>query len=295
MGHSHDHGHLKNGKALFWAILINVLLSVVQVIGGLISGSLALLADALHNFSDAGALLVAYTAHRVSSLPANNELTYGYGRAQILGALINSVMLVMVGLFLIYESWQRFLSPSEVNGWIVIVVAALALVVDLATALLTHSGAKDSINMKAAFIHNVSDALASVVVIISGILILNFNIYWIDLIATCLISTYILYQSVELIKSCIRTLMQAVPKDLNLDLILSELKQIRGIKDIHNVHIWAIHEKLRSFEGHIVLNSDEPKEAQRVKAELKALLKSRFKINHSTLELEFPNEECQDL
>lgn len=235
MGHGHTHD--KNGKALFWAILINVLLSVIQVIGGLVSGGLSLMADALHNFSDAGALIIAYVAQRVSGLPANKEMTFGYGRAQILGALINSVTLVLVGLYLIYESWARFHSPSKIDGLMVIWVAGVALVIDLATAWLTHSGSKESINMKAAFIHNLLDALASVVVIVSGILILNYNIFWVDLVATLLISFYILYQSIGLIKSSVRVLMQAVPADLNQSEIVSELKKIDGVIDIHHIHL----------------------------------------------------------
>ncbi len=289
----HQHTHQKNGKALFWAILINLLLTVAQVIGGVISGSLSLLADALHNFSDAGALIIAYIAQRVSGLPANKEMTFGYGRAQILGALINSVTLVIVGLYLIYESWERFYSPSSIDGWMVVWIAGLALVIDLFTAWLTHEGSKHSINMRAAFIHNLSDALASVVVIISGVLIINYKIFWVDLAATLLISAYILYQSIGLIKSSVKTLMQGVPEDLNQSEIVEELKKIDGIKDIHHIHIWEIHEKFRSFESHIVINSKDLEKAIQVKKSVKKKLKQIFKIDHSTLEIEFSKDECK--
>lgn len=291
MGHSHTHE--KNGKALFWAILINVILTVVQVIGGLVSGSLSLLADALHNFSDAGALIIAYVAQKVSGLPANKEMTFGYGRAQILGALINSVTLVLVGLYLIYESWERFQSPAKIDGWMVIWVAGVALVIDLATAWLTHSGSKESINMKAAFIHNLSDALASVVVIVSGVLILNYNIFWVDVVATLLISFYILYQSVGLIKSSVKVLMQAAPEDLSQSEIVSKLKQVDGVKNIHHIHLWELYEKFRSFEAHIVIEDRDLESMDSIKRKIRSILKKSFNIQHSTLEIECSSSNCE--
>lgn len=295
MGHSHSHSHDKNGKALFWAILINIILSAVQVIAGLFSGSLSLMADALHNFSDAGALIIAYVAQKVSGLPANQKMTFGYGRAQVLGALINSVTLVLVGLYLIYESWARFQSPSEIDGWMVIWVASLALVIDLATAWLTHSGSKEGINMKAAFVHNVSDALASVVVIISGVLILNYEIFWVDLVATLLISFYILYQSMGLIKSCVIVLMQAVPEDLDHSKIILELKKIDGVQDIHHIHIWELYEKFRSFEAHVVIDDNDLNKMETIKKKIRLVLKNSFNIQHSTLEIEISNSNLDKL
>ena len=292
MSHSHTHG--AHGKALFWAIIVNVLLTIVQVVGGLLSGSLSLLADALHNFSDAGALIIAYMAQKVSGFPANKEMTFGYGRAQILGALINSVTLVIVGLYLLYEAWMRFQSPSKIDGWMVIWVAAIALIVDLGTAWLTHAGSKESINMKAAFVHNVSDAMASIVVIISGSLILVYETYWVDLVATVIISAYILYQSGGLIKSSIKTLMQAVPEDLNRSDVVQKISGIVGVKDVHHVHIWAIHEKFRSLEAHVVVDCNSFKEAKLLRKIIKKEIKKSFKINHSTIEIESEETSCSE-
>ena len=291
---AHNHAQSTHGKALFWAIVVNVLLTIVQVIGGLLSGSLSLLADALHNFSDAGALIIAYMAQKVSGFPANKEMTFGYGRAQILGALINSVTLVIVGLYLLYEAWMRFQSPSKIDGWMVIWVAAIALIVDLGTAWLTHAGSKESINMKAAFVHNVSDAMASIVVIISGSLILVYETYWVDLVATVIISAYILYQSGGLIKSSIKTLMQAVPEDLNRSDVVQKISGIVGVKDVHHVHIWAIHEKFRSLEAHVVVDCNSFKEANLLRKIIKKEIKKSFKINHSTIEIESEETSCSE-
>lgn len=290
----HDHSEITNKKALFWAIIINIILTGAQVIGGLVSGSLSLLADALHNFSDAGALIIAYIAEKISGLPSNDKMTFGYGRAQILGALINSVTLVIVGLYLLYEAYSRFQNPNDIDGWVVIWIAVIALVIDALTAWLTLSGSKESINMKAAFVHNVSDALASVVVIISGVLILLYKVYWIDLAATILISLYILYQSFGLIKSSIKTLMQAVPGDINKSEVIDEIKEIEGVLSIHHVHIWEVFEKLRSLEAHVVVNQTETEKVLTIKNKIKDMLREKFKIQHSTLEIDFGNDGCSD-
>lgn len=295
MAHNHTHAYPDNERSLFIAIVINLALTAVQVVGGLVSGSLSLLADALHNFSDAGALIIAYAAQKISGLPADKDMTYGYGRAQILGALINSVTLVIVGLYLIYEAVTRLNSPESIDGWIVIWVATVALVVDVATALLTHSGSKDSINMRAAFIHNLSDAMASVVVIVSGILILNFDVYWVDPIATFVISIYILYHSTGLIKSSVKTLMQAVPEGINREEVVFELLKLEGVLDIHHSHIWELNEKFRTFEAHIKIHPSHESGLQIIKQSIKEKLKDVYEINHSTLEIEIGEDDCADL
>ncbi len=292
--HSHcAHNHNKNGSALFGAIVINILLTIVQVVGGVLSGSISLIADALHNFSDAGSLIIAYLAQRISGRPADKEMTFGYGRAEILGALINSVTLILVGVYLLIEASQRLLTPEPIDGWTVIVVAFIALIVDLFTAWLTYMGAKDSINMRAAFIHNLTDAMASVVVIISGTLILLFKIYWIDFVATIVIAIYVMWHSWGLIKSCIKTLMQAVPEDIDSTEVKKALVAVSGVVDIHHVHIWAIHEKTRSLEGHIQVETDSLLDIEKIKKDLRAVLNNRFKINHSTLEFENKITNCK--
>ena len=179
-GNHHSHSFDSSSNRLYWAIGVNLLLTVVQIVGGILSGSLSLIADALHNFSDAGALLIAAVARKIAKLPATEKMTFGYKRAEILGALINSTTLLLVGCYLIYEAMLRFNDPKPVEGWTVIWVASVALIVDIATAMLTYKDSKENINIKAAFIHNVSDALASVVVIVAGIVIILFKFHWIE-------------------------------------------------------------------------------------------------------------------
>lgn len=284
--HHHHHHHPENSKKLFWAVVINLLLTFFQVLGGILSGSLSLLADALHNFSDAGALIIAAAADKISKLPADQKRTYGYRRAEIIGALVNSTSLVVVGLYLVYEGVMRFQDQKPIDGWMVVGVASIALVIDLVTAILTYSGSKESINMRAAFIHNLSDALASVVVIVSGVLIGLYQIYFIDLVATIFISIYVLYHAYIMIKECVRILMQSVPEGLNLDEVVQGIGQIQGVENTHHVHVWQLDDKKIFFEGHIVVLEKDLLSIEEIKKKIRAYLQENFSIEHTTLEIE---------
>lgn len=190
-GHDHHHGSDLGTRRLAWAVAINLLLTAAQVIGGVLSGSLSLVADALHNFSDAAGLLLALVARRISKRPADEQRTFGYGRAEVVGGLINLTSIMVIAGYLLIEAVTRTFDRPEVDGWMVVIVAGFALVVDAATALLTYSMSKGSVNIKAAFLHNIADALASVAVIITGTLIILFDWYWTDIVATIGISVYI--------------------------------------------------------------------------------------------------------
>ena len=250
------------------------------------SGSLSLMADALHNFSDAGALMIAAIAAKISKIPANEKMTYGYRRAQVLGALINSTSLVIIGFYLLYEASMRYFDPSPIEGLMVVYVAMAALVVDLGTALLMMAGAKKNINFRAAFIHNLSDAAASVVVIISGLLIHFYQMYIVDLIATVLISLFILYHAFFLIKQCILILMQSTPPDVNIDLIKGELESLSLVRNVRHVHVWQLDENYNFLEATLAIDSRDLTKMEEVKNHAKSLLKERFAIGHATLEIE---------
>lgn len=181
----HDHGHAQTDPAtgdrrVFIAIWANGLLTFAQIIGGILSGSLALIADALHNFSDMASLVIAFAARKIARRPADDRMTFGYGRVEIVAALINYTTLILIGLYLIYEGGIRLIDPTEVQGWTVVVLGGVALVVDTLTALLTYSMQKGSVNIRALFLHNLSDALASVAVIIGGALIILYDLRWVD-------------------------------------------------------------------------------------------------------------------
>ncbi len=283
MGHGHHHHHHdtnnQSTRQLMLAVAINVLLTVAQVIGGLVSGSLSLIADALHNLSDASSLFIALIARKIGAKPANDRYQYGYKRAEILATLFNSLSLIVIGGYLIIEAISNYLNPEPIDGWIIIWVAGLALIIDLVTALLTYkAGAKDSMNIRAAFIHNVSDALASVVVIIAGTLIILYQWYIVDLIATMLISLYVIYHGVLLLIASSKILMQAAPDNFALAAATTELKTQFAITDIDYLKTWQIddhhvHCELKFSAKHNI-NNDE----------IRHFLHDNFAIESCTIE-----------
>lgn len=290
MGHGHSHGDpSKIGeKRLWWAVVANVALTFAQIIGGIISGSLSLIADALHNFSDAASLLIALVAIRIGRKPPDHFKTFGYKRAETVAALINLTTLIIIGLYLCYEAVLRFITPEPIAGWMIVLVAGFALVVDVFTALLTYSQSKNSMNIKAAFLHNVTDALASVGVIISGTLILLYGWIWTDAAMTLLISGYVLWQGFTQIPQVIHLLMEGTPKHIKIGDVVSLMKAQTGVEDVHHVHIWQLDEQSNALEAHIIL--EDVAVMDTVKTAVKEMLHDKFEITHSTLE--FENNHC---
>ncbi len=286
MGHDHAHHDVETmgDRRLLVAIVINMLLTLAQVVGGILSGSLALIADALHNFSDASSLLIAWVARKIGRQPPDAFKTFGYKRAEVIAALINLVALVLIGLYLVYEALWRFYIPQEIEGWTVVIVAAVALVIDVATAMLTYSMSKNSLNIRAAFLHNVSDALASVGVIVVGSLILLYGWYWTDTVMTLAIAGYVLYQAATLLPVTIHILMQGTPKGLAIDEIISAMEKVEGVCNVHHVHVWQIDEHQIALEAHVIVT--DFMQTEQVKTALKSELGERFSIAHSTLEFE---------
>ena len=283
----HDHSHDTDtmpDRRLVVAIVINVGLTVVQIVGGVLSGSLALVADALHNFSDAASLMLAWFARKVGRRPADQLMTFGWRRAELVAALINLTSLVLIGFYLLVEAVARLADPEPVAGWTVIWVAGGALVVDVATALMLRAGTKGSLNMRAAFLHNVSDALASVGVIAAGAAILLYDWWWADLLVTVVIAGLVLWQGVSLLPRTIRLLMGAVPDDVEFAALVRELEAVPGVASLHHVHVWSLDEDRRALEAHLVPDSASLTEFEGVKALARAMLRQRFAIGHATLE-----------
>jgi cobalt-zinc-cadmium efflux system protein len=284
MSHSHSHSqsHKDNGKLTF-AVLINILLTIVQIIGGVLSGSLSLIADALHNLSDAGAIVIAIFARKVSAKKADENMTFGYQRAEIIGTLINSITLIIVGLYLIYEAVSKYFNPTVINGWIVIYIAGIALVIDIASAVLTYmSGAKSSMNLRAAFIHNVSDALASVAVIIAGFLIIFYQWYFVDVMATVLISIYVLYHGGLLALQSIKILMQAVPEAFDIRELKADIELNEAVNAVLDIHVWQLDEHKLFLECKLQpeMNIDHIDLTK-----IKTMLLDKYGIKHSTIEV----------
>lgn len=291
MGHNHHYGDPSEigEKRLWWAVGANMVLTIAQVIGGFISGSLSLVADALHNFSDAASLLIALIAIRIGRKPPDKFKTFGYKRAETIAALINLVTLVIIGLYLCYEAILRFITPEPIAGWIIVFVAGIALVIDVFTALLTYSHSKTSMNIKAAFLHNVTDALASVGVIIAGTLIILYGWVWVDAAMTLLIAGYVLYQGFTTLPKVIHLLMEGTLDHIDIKEVIEALEEQKGVQNAHHVHIWQLDEQRNALEAHIVISDEADMDA--IKVSIKSMLHDKFDIDHSTLE--FENDNCQ--
>ncbi|WHZ38528.1 cation diffusion facilitator family transporter [Sagittula sp. MA-2] len=294
MGHGHHH-HVDpdaGDRRVFAAIAVNMGLTVAQIVGGIVSGSLALIADALHNFSDAISLIIAFAARKIARRPRDAEMTFGYGRVEVVAALINYTTLIVIGLYLLYEAALRFADPPPVEGWLIVVIAGIALIVDAVTAALTYAMSKSSVNIRAAFLHNVADALGSVAVIVAGTLILLYDWRLIDPLVTVLIAGYILWQSFREIGPVIRILMLGSPPEIETEAVLETVRGIDGVTGIHHAHFWQMDEHRAALDAHVVITEGRWNEADAVKDRIKTALADRFDIEHTTLELECARHAC---
>jgi cobalt-zinc-cadmium efflux system protein len=221
-------------------------------------------------------------------------MTFGYGRAEIVAALINYTTLIGVGLYLVYEAILRLFDPQAVDGWLVVIIAAVALVIDTVTALLTYSLSKESMNIRAAFLHNVADALGSIAVIGAGTLILLYDWRLIDPLVTLMIAAYILWQSFAEIGGVVRILMLGSPTSLDTRAVLKTMHSVSGVADIHHLHLWQMQEHENALDAHVVIAANRWTSADATKARIKAVLKTEFGIAHTTIELECSKHACVD-
>lgn len=288
--HQHSSHHKDNiqSKNLLITFLLNLIISAAELIGGLLSNSLALISDAIHNFSDGLAVLITWFSIRISKRPANQHHTFGYKRVQILAALFNALTLITISIFLLVEAYHRFMQPQAVEGFAMMWVALIGLVANLLGVVLLRKFSKDNLNIKAAYLHLIGDSLSSMAVIIGGVLIIYYEMYWIDPLITALISLYILKETWEILAETYRILMQAGPSTMQLQPIADRVLTIEGVKSIHHIHIWQLTDQELHFEAHIEMKNDLLlTEAQKKSDEIRVLLVEEFGFAHVTLQTEF--------
>ncbi|MCO6040669.1 cation diffusion facilitator family transporter [Thermococcus alcaliphilus] len=269
---------------MLFSFVLNITITLAEVIGGILSGSLALLSDSLHNFSDSMSILASYLAIKIGERERNEKYTFGYKRAEILVAFVNSAVLVGVALFLLVEAYKRFKNPEPINGPLMLGVALIGLLANLISVLLLHEHAHESMNVRSAYLHLLSDTLSSVAVVVGGIAIIKWNILWIDPLITVLISLYILREGYEILRESVEVLMEASP-NLNFEEIKREIESIPGVKNAHHFHAWRVGEKEIHFECHVEVNDMPLSEAQKLIDDIAERLKS-FGITHVTIQLE---------
>lgn len=219
-------------------------------------------------------------------------MSFGYGRAEVVAALVNYTTLIVLSVYLFYEGVMRFFEPEPVNGWMVVWIAALALIVDLVTAVLTYTMAKDSVNIRAAFLHNVADALGSVAVIVAGTAVILFNWTWVDPAVTILISVYILWNVKSEIGETIRFLMMAAPPDLDPEEVAAAIEDEPGVSGVHHIHLWSMQERQPALTAHLVVDANAWADAEGVRSRVKQSLRDQFGIGHATLEIEQAHRAC---
>jgi cobalt-zinc-cadmium efflux system protein len=292
--HPHKHSHSKHhhpnlkGRNLFISILLNILITISQVIGGLISGSLSLLSDALHNFSDVLSLIVSYIATILSKKEASPKKTFGYKRAEIIAAFVNSSTLIVIAVILIKEAVERFMNPQEIGSDLVIWLSFLGILANGFSVLLLRKDANDNMNMKSAYLHLLTDMMASVAVLAGGIIMKFYEVYWIDPLLTVLIALYLIYMGYDLLRSSTRVLMLFTPDTIEVQKIVDSISKIEPIKNVHHVHIWQLNEDEVHLEAHIDFDTDiNLSEFDRILEEIEEDVFHNFGINHISIQPEF--------
>lgn len=285
-GHSHGH-HDLSGRKLLLSSILNILITLAEIIGGILSNSLALLSDAVHNLGDTIAVLLAFFANKMSKKDPNEKQTFGYKRVEILTALFNAVILIVIIVFLFREAWLRFSNPEPIKGKIMFIVATIGLIANLVVVFLLRKESSHNINIRAAYIHILGDAISSVVVIIGSVFIVFFEIYWLDPVLTILIGLYILKETYSILKESIEILMQATPKSINISSVQATLEKFDEIDNIHHVHIWNLTDTQIHFECHADLAEDiKVSETSDILAKIEKLLIRKFGISHVTIQFE---------
>lgn len=301
MGHLHSHNHQHSykdlkGKKLLFTILLNIFITAAQTVGGLLSGSLSLLSDALHNFSDVISLLISYIADLYSKKEASLKRTFGYKRAEIIAAFINSATLIIVAFYLIYEAIKRFLNPQEIESGLVIWLALLAIAANGFSVLLLKKESKENMNMRSAYLHLFTDMSASIAVLIGGLLMKYYNWFWVDSTLTILIAIYLLIMGYDLLKSSFKVLMLFTPDALNLDKISESITQIPEIKNVHHIHIWQLNERETHLEAHIDFQKDITiSEFDIILNRIEKILFQDFGIKHINIQPEFKKCDSKDI
>lgn len=290
--HSHNHSHHDiSGKNMGIAILLNIIITVGQVIGGLISGSVALLSDALHNFSDVISLALSYITNRIAKKNPTKKQTFGFKRAEILSAFVNSATLIGVAIFLIVEGIERMANPQPINSDIVIWFALGSIIINFLSVVILHNDSKESLNVKSAYIHLLTDVLTSVAVLAGGVLMKYLGIYSIDSILSIAIAIYLIYASYKMLVDSIKILMQFTPKGIDVDAICNQISEIKLVENIHHVHIWQLTDKEMIFEAHMDLEKDLPiSQFQEILQKAEKILYD-FGIYHSNIQPEYHRDD----
>ena len=299
MAHSHhnrDHGILNQTTGrLMITMMLNFIITIAELIGGMLSGSLSLISDALHNFSDGISVVISYVAIRLKKRDNSYRHTFGLKRAEILTAVINSSVLIVISVYLFYEAIKRFSTPEPIDASMMTIVASIGLIANVAGTLLLKRDSKESMNIKSAYLHLLSDAVSSVAVILGGLTIMFWEIYWLDPALTILIGVYIIRESILILGEAIHVLMEGAPFDISIEDVKREVEKFEEVINIHHVHVWSVGENDIHLEAHIDLKDMMISESDLLRGKIESILLKMFAINHITLQFECNKCENSEL
>jgi cobalt-zinc-cadmium efflux system protein len=271
------------------SLAITLVFVFVEVGAGLFSNSLALLTDAAHNFTDVLALALSWWALRLTSQPASHQRTYGYHRAGILAALVNSTTLVIIALGIFSEAYQRFINPPAVQADVLIGVGMIAVLVNVVTALLVRQGAENDLNIRAAFLHLMGDVLSTIGAVIAGVIIRFTNWYWLDPLVSILIGVLIVWSAWKILREAIDILMENTPTDIDMSTLIQDIHSVDGVRGVHDLHVWSITRNMRTLSAHLVTDNLTISEGASIQTRVNEVLFHKYNVNHATLQL-----ECND-
>ena len=280
--HGHTHG---TGRVLKWSVLATVLFVAFEAIAGFRAGSLALVSDAGHNLSDALSLVLAAIGFYLQSKPADRVKTFGYHRAGVLTAFVNAITLVGIAIFIFYEAWQRFLHPQPVAEWTMFWVAAAALALNTAVMWGLHRDKDQDLNIRAAFVHMLGDAISSLA-ILAGALVIHFTGFQaVDPILSVLISVLIIWTAWDIIQESLNVLLEGLPRGIELSVVTDAMRQIEGVIDVHDLHIWSLGSRAHALSCHVLIEDMPPSSSNAILQRINELL-CGFQINHTTIQFE---------
>ena len=286
---AHDHTSNPSRSTIHRLVLslgITLAFVVVEIIAGVVANSLALLTDAAHNLTDVLALALTWWALWITTKPANSGKTYGYHRAGILVALVNSTTLVVIALGIFYEGWKRFVSPPQVEANILIGVGVAAVAVNLVTALLVRRGSDQDLNLRSAFLHLMGDVLSTVGAVVAGVIIHFTGWNWLDALVSVLIGFLILWNAWGILRESVQILMESTPADIDMDALQVDMLAVEGVKGVHDLHVWSITRSLRTLSAHLISEDVPVSQGAKIRAAVGEMLTHRYGIIHATLQLE---------
>ena len=288
---SHTHSHLseasqKTTVRLSLSLFLTLAFVIIEAGAGIFANSLALLTDAAHNLTDVIALGLTWFAVRITSQPANAQKTYGYHRAGILVALLNSTTLVLISLGIFYEAYRRFIAPPDVQSGIINCVGLIAVVVKILNSFMVRRGSEHDLNLRSAFVHLMGDVLSTIGAVIAGVIIYFTNANWLDPFVSVLIGFLILYNAWGILKDAIDILLEATPRDVDVQAMVKDIAQVDGVLGIHDIHVWSLTQSLRTMSAHILTDDLHISAGAGIQHEINELLTHRYNIAHATLQLE---------